>query len=155
MSRGKVHKKICKAPVDMISGNIACYSRWLNDRKRLKEIQDLNELTACVATISDDADKTKKRQNAETERLTKEREANKKQEEEERATKKLDLLPSLTTLMLPYIAGTQQDFTKLTNKQLNDVLKYYYDVNVKGISTMNKQQPITTTSESQGIIHLK
>ena len=135
-------KKIAKCRLDMISGNISSYSRWLNEPKRLKEIQDLNELTSCVAAITADAEENKERRKAETEKKSEEKEAKKKKGKEEYAATKQELLPGLTALMLPYTIGAEEDFKILSNKQLVDVIKYYFGLNPIGLSTMKKDQLI-------------
>ena len=54
-------QKVAKRRLDMISGNVASYSRYLNDEKRLAEIKELNELTSAVAEVSADKMNEKKR----------------------------------------------------------------------------------------------
>jgi hypothetical protein len=39
-------KKIARRRLEMISGNVASYSRLLNDGKRLEEIKEVHELTS-------------------------------------------------------------------------------------------------------------
>lgn len=54
-------QKLAKRRLDMIEGNVASYSRMLNDPKRLKMIQDYNELVSEVAKVSADKETEKER----------------------------------------------------------------------------------------------
>jgi hypothetical protein len=63
-------KKISLRHINFMSGNVAIYSRVLNNSEVLKHIEDTNMLSACISTISEsrelakDAAKEKKSQEA-------------------------------------------------------------------------------------------
>ena len=54
-------KLIAKRRIDALDGNIGSYSRLLNSSARLKQIQEVNALTASVAEITRDIDNARKR----------------------------------------------------------------------------------------------
>ncbi len=63
-------KKIPSRRITFMSGNVASYSRVLNNSEALKHIEDANMMSACISTISEsrelakDAAKEKKSQEA-------------------------------------------------------------------------------------------
>jgi len=62
------------------SGNIASYSRCLNDSKRLEEIAELSQLAATVAEVSAEEENEKIRRREEKKRTAKEKEKRKQME---------------------------------------------------------------------------
>jgi uncharacterized protein YaiL (DUF2058 family) len=57
----------------MIEGNIASYSRILNDPQRLDSLRDLNKRTAAVASVSADKQEQLEKNKRKTKEKTKER----------------------------------------------------------------------------------
>ena len=91
----------------MITGGVASYARCLNGPAMLKQIEEVNMIAASVAEVGLSADmEANKKRKAETAaaKLAKRKAKAKKQETDE-AAKKVELLPSLTAAMEPFLSG--------------------------------------------------
>ena len=53
----------------MVSGNVSSYSHLLNGDKRLKQLQDYNELAAAVALVSADVESNKAKKIADAQKM--------------------------------------------------------------------------------------
>jgi len=125
-------QKIAQRRLDMISGNISSYSRCLNDSKRLREVEELNGLTAAIANVSADvererASKRQKRDEANKKRLEKQMAAAEKEKE-----KKENAILRSRELLRPLVCG-QKDasatyFGKWKKTDCENVLKYCYEL---------------------------
>ena len=126
----------------MISGNVASYARCLNSTKRLKQIQEVNELVATVAEVTADIGKEKTAQKVKA--LEKKDAAVKKKSlaEAKEKIKRQSMLPGLKFLMEDFISGRRriEDFFLLPKQQHQHILKYYYELQPKGWTNMNKEQ---------------
>ena len=124
----------------MISGNVASYSRCLNDPSRLQEIQELNAMTAALAEVKANQDSNKRQRAEEAAARTAASEARKRQKEAHEAVKKAELAPELHELMGPFFArereATVEEFSHLKVPQLRNLIKYYYEAEVTGLGTM-------------------
>ena len=134
-------KLIAKRRIDMIDGNVGSYSRVLNSTGRMKMIRDVNALSAAVAVISKEKvdEKTRTKEIAEQKALKKV-EKQKATESAEEAQRR-EMMPYLTELMGRFetAAGDNFDGVKaLSATVLKDILKLYYGVRLKGMSTMKK-----------------
>ena len=139
--KGAVNK-LAKRRLDMISGNVASYARCLNSTKRLKQIQEVNELVATVAEVSADIEKEKTAQKVKA--LEKKDAAVKKKSlaEAKEKIKRQSMLPGLKFLMEDFISGRRriEDFFLLPKQQHQHILKHYYELQPKGWTNMNKEQ---------------
>ena len=52
-------QKIAKRRLDVIEGNVKCYSKFLNDPKILKSIKDFNQICTSVAEVSEEVQQQK------------------------------------------------------------------------------------------------
>ena len=139
--KGKgAQNKLAKRRLDMISGNVSSYSRCMNDPKRLKQIQEVNQLAATVAAVTADIANEKKMvsiKKAQKVKATKEKKATKQAEAEaQRAVE----LPKLQPIMGDFETG-RRDITILNTPMfpkpyLIKILKYYY--NAKPIGAQKK-----------------
>jgi len=142
--KGKgAQNKLAKRRLDMISGNVSSYSRCLNDPKRLKQIKEMNQLAATVASVTAEMEEEKRAQAEKTAQNVKAsilKKAKKKAEEEaERAVE----LPKLQPLMEDFETGRKEitvlNTTLFPKPYLLKILKYYYNVKVVGATKRNKQ----------------
>jgi len=107
--KGKgAQNKLAKRRLDMISGNVSFYSRCLNGPKRLKQIKEVNQLAATVASATAEMDEEKRakiEKTAQNVKVSKEKKAKKEAEEEaERAFE----LPKLKPLMNDFETGCRE-----------------------------------------------
>jgi len=143
-------QKIAKRRLDMISGNVASYSRVLNDAKRLKEVAEVNQLTSLCAEVSADIiqEKLRKKEKKAVEDKKKKEKAKKK--EDEQAEKKRKALPIVEALMAPYVSNERdcspENMDKLTAAQLKDILKYFFNYN-KGLQKASKAMCVAKVVE--------
>lgn len=117
-------------------------AEWAKTVERDPRSQWIDLLRVWQQLLAADAEENKERCKAETEKKAEKKEAKKKKGKEEYAATKQELLPGLTALMLPYTIGAEEDFKILSNKQLVDVIKYYFGLNPIGLSTMKEDQLI-------------
>ncbi|KAI2498520.1 hypothetical protein MHU86_15980 [Fragilaria crotonensis] len=136
-------KLIAKRRIDMIDGNIGSYSRLLISDARMEMIRDVNALAAAVAEISkeklDARDRLKE---------TADQKALKKAEKQKAAeltdeAHRSEVMPILTELMGRFETADNDNnledgIKALSANVLKDILKYYYTVKIKGMSTMKK-----------------
>ena len=134
-------QKLAKRWLDMITGNISSYSRCLNDTKRLKQIQEVNQLAATVAQVTADMDQEKDRKKTEAANREQKRKQKKKDDQAKEAAKQDCERPAVQLIMDDFIKGTKpsSEFENLTVSVLLSILKYYYDDKPKGLAKMSKQ----------------
>jgi hypothetical protein len=143
-------KKIARRRLEMISGNVASYSRLLNDEKRLEEIKEVHELTSAVAAVSADMENSKKRKAEKAVAEEEKKRQRKKQDKEEAAKKKERSMPTIKVLMDKFekgeVAPTPENFSKMNASDLKLILLYYFDYE-KGVSTWKKDKLAGTVAE--------
>jgi len=140
--KGKGAKnKVAKRCIDMISGNMSSHSRCLNDVKRLKQLEEVNQLTATVAEVTAEAAATKKEQQVKAAQKLKAKKTKKKEDDAKEASKRAEALPGLQAIMDDFINGnkTTNEFGNLTVTVLVNILKYFYTDRPKGLAKMSKQ----------------
>ena len=122
-------QKTAKRRLDVISGGVASYARCLNDPAQLKMIAEVTAIAASFAEVSADmiANKKQKQEEAAAKAAATKAKAKKKKADE--AAKKVELLPSLTAAMEPFLSGekTPAAFSELNNGPLKNLIKYYCD----------------------------
>jgi len=143
--KGKgAQSKLAKRRLDMMSGNVASYSRCMNDPKRLKQIQEVNQLAATIAEVSADIDNEKeaiKKKAVQKVKASKEKKAAViAKEAEERARE----LPKLSPLMLDFEEG-RKDITILNTPlfpkpYLVKMLKCCYASKPTGVQKKSKEE---------------
>ena len=140
--KGKGAKnKIAKRRIDMISGNVSSYSRCLNDAKRLKQLEEVNQLTVTVAGVAAEAAATKKEQQLKAAQKLKSKKAKKQLDEEKERAKRKEALPALQTIVDEFAQGKKDrmEFGNLTATVLVNLLKHYFTDKPKGLAKMSKQ----------------
>lgn len=136
-------QKIAKRRLDMIEGNVASYSRCLNNATALQAVKEVNQLVSAVADVSADLENEKKRK-AHDKKEAAEKKKRKKQLQKEQAAKKKDeALPVVNELMLPFVNGNQEptlvNFKAMKVAQLKDILKYYFNFTT-ALSSLGKDK---------------
>jgi hypothetical protein len=133
-------RKIAKRRIDMISGNIASYSRSLNNPDSLADISDSNELASCLAEISAARDIAK-------DAAKEKKEANEKEKELKKASNQLALETKKEQLHDELFAEVDKGIEHIRSvtkkKTLQDLLKYYFDVKVKNMAKKSREELIT------------
>jgi hypothetical protein len=133
-------KLIAKRRIDVLDGNVGSYSRLLNSSSRLKQIKEVNDLAAAVAEITRDKDDDRKRKKEATAEQAL-RKANKKQEAEctDEEIRRLEVMGYLIPLMETFETGEKPVCLEaLSGKVLKEILKYYYNVKLKGIASIRR-----------------
>jgi len=135
-------RKLAKRRLDVISGNVASYAKCLNDPKRLKQIQEVNQITATVAEVTADMDKAKLDQKNKA--LDKKKASKEKKEAKAAAVqeKRAQELPTLRLLMHDFETG-RRDITVLSTKAfpkpcLLKMPQHCYDARPVGAQSMAK-----------------
>jgi len=142
-------KKLAKRRLDVLEGNVASYSRCLNDDTRMEAMKDFNQLVASVAVIcaETEEDKKKKREAAAAKAIQKKA---KKQRviDTYKATRDAKL-PLLRDLMKARLEGhdssksmkenIEKYFATLSKGKLQDIIKYYYKQKLPGVNQMSKE----------------
>lgn len=129
-----------KMPVDMMSGNIASYSRSLNNPDSLADIADSNELASCLSEISAARDIAKDAAKEKKEAKEKEKELNKASTQLAFESKKAQLHDELFAEL---DKGIEHICSLTKKKTLQDLLKYYFDVKVKNLAKKSREELIT------------
>ena len=125
----RAKKKEAKRRIDIISGNIASYSRVLNSEAQLKKIREFNEVAASIAMLNAEKDEKKKKRDEEKKQTDTEKEAKKTKRIAGEAGKREELLPDLTADV-----GKGYDFVKtLKNARLKDIIRFYFSESTTGI----------------------
>ena len=136
-------KLIAKRRIDMIDGNIGSYSRILNSDARMEMIRDVNALAAAVAEISkeklDARDRLKESADQKALKKAEKQKAAERIDEAQRS----EAMPVLTELTGRFETADNDNnledgIKALSANVLKDILKYYYSVKIKGMSTMKK-----------------
>ncbi|KAI2510833.1 hypothetical protein MHU86_3619 [Fragilaria crotonensis] len=133
-------KLIAKRRIDALDGNVGSYSRLLNSSARLEQIKEVNALAAAVAEITRDKEDDRKRKKEATAAQAL-RKANKKQTVEcSEKTRRLEVMGYLIPLMEKFETGEENvsSLNALSGKVLKEILKYYYNIKLKGIASMKK-----------------
>ena len=130
-----------KRRIDYLDGNVGSYSRSLNDKSRIGHIKDVLLLTASLAGISKEKDDDKFKSKERADQKARERKLKRNLAEEADALRKDETLPTLKLVMAKYEAGESLAGLKdHTASMLKDIVKYYYGVKLKGLSTMKKPE---------------
>ena len=141
--KGAVNK-LAKQRLDMISGNVASYARCLNSSKRLKQIEEVNQLVATVAEVSADIANEKEAQQVKaTERknVLKQKKASViAKEAAERAVE----LPKLQPIMQDFEEGRRDihllNTALFPKPHLVKILKHCYDSKPTGVAKKSKEE---------------
>jgi len=141
--KGAVNK-LAKPQLGMISGNVASYARCLNSTKRLKQIEEANQLMATVAEVSADIQNEKEAQKVkvtERKKVLKEKKASViAKEAAERAME----LPKLWPIMEDFEEGRKEihllNTTLFPKLYLAKILKCYCDAKPTGIAKKSKEE---------------
>jgi hypothetical protein len=129
-------KKIAKRRIDFINGNVAAYSRSLNNPDSLAHIADTNQLSSTLATIAEakEAEKQEAKKKKAAEQKSKKKKASKKKVAFEKAKAELN-------------EGLKEDVTKgiahvrsLAKSRLQQLLKYYFEDKTPNQSKMKAKQ---------------
>jgi len=143
--KGKgAQNKLAKRRLDMMSGNASSYSRCLNDPKRLKQIKEMNQLAAAVASVTAEMEEEKRAQvekTAQNVKASKEKKAKKQAEEEaERAVE----LPKLKPLIEDFETGRRDiaslNATLFPKPFLTKMLKCCCNAKPTGAQKKTKQE---------------
>ena len=139
--KGKGAKqKLAKRRLDMIEGNVASYSRCLNDPKRLKLIKEANDLAATIAEVTAEKEDLKAQRKQLAMKKSLQAKAKKDAAAAKAEGKKAALLPALNATMAQFISGEKSTagLMDLNRKTLQDILKYYYNAPLPGMQQMKK-----------------
>jgi len=93
----------------MVSGNVSSYSRLLNGDKRLKQLQDYNELAAAVALVSADVESDKAKKAAMAKKTKSDKEQKKQQAKAKEAAKHEELYPQLEEVVHTFVHSCDID----------------------------------------------
>ena len=137
-------KLIAKRRIDALDGNVGSYNRLLNSNARLEQIREVNTLTAAVAEITRDKDNAKKRKVQEATELALKRATKKKAAECTEETRRLEVMGHLVPLMEKFENGEKavSSLETLSAKVLKEILKFYYNAKLKGMTTIKKADMI-------------
>jgi hypothetical protein len=142
--KGKGAKqKIASRRLNMIAGNVASYSRCLNDPKSLQHMKEMNQLIATVATVTADQEKEKAERKEAAAAREMEKKQKKKDEEAADTKKKQQLLPALEETMAKFETGeftAPASFEAMPKTQLVNIMRYFYEDKPKGLATMGKNK---------------
>lgn len=144
--KGKGAKqKIAKRRLDAISGNVGSYSKILNSSKRIKMIQEVNQLTATVAEVTADMENQLERKREDAAQKVRDSKAKKEQLRLKEEAKKALLMPKLTATVEAFHSGERPktDIASLSKLLLFQILKYYYN-DTKVRSTTGKDDLVMT-----------
>ena len=130
--------RMSKRRIDYLDGNVGSYFRSLNDKSRIGHIKDVLLLTASLAGISKEKDDDKFKSKERADQKVRERKLKRNLAD---ALRKDETLPTLKLVMAKYEAGESLAGLKdHTASMLKDIVKYYYGVKLKGLSTMKKPE---------------
>ncbi len=128
-------KKIAKRRIDFITGNVASYSRSLNNSETLGLISDTNKLASCLATISEAKERAKdaaKEKKVEVEQKKKSKKAKDKEKFESEKAKVYHELDDIVGKGFAHVSGLKN------KKQLLNLLKYYFQDTTPNQSKMSR-----------------
>ena len=133
-------KLIAKRRIDALDGNVGSYSRLLNSSSRLQQIKEVNALAAAVAEITRDKEDARKLKKEVTANLALKKADKKQAAECTDETRRLEVVGYLMPLMEKFETGekTVSSLDALSGKMLKEIIKFYYNVKLKGIATMKK-----------------
>jgi hypothetical protein len=130
-------KKLAKRRIELLSGNIASYSRVLNSEAQLQHVKDMNSLTAILGEISAEQDATKEKKSNERKLAAAEKEKQKAKAQMADLAKKEALMPELAAIVASIDSGSVDVLGNLNVKKLKELLKYFFGSH--GLSTLKKK----------------
>ena len=86
----------------MISGNVSSYSRLLNSDKRLKEVEEYNELAAAVGSVMADAEAEKERKAASAKQKAADKQSKKQEDAAAFKAKQEELMEEMEEVVFAY-----------------------------------------------------
>ena len=141
-------QKLAKRRLDTVDGNIASYARCLSDPKRLKNVKELNRLVAGVAAVSAGKDANKRQRVEDANAKSAELAEKKRRDAVDEEMRRREMMPLLEEVMAPFLAAEEprppSELAALTNKVLQDIIKYCFQKKVKGLKGLNKEDLVTT-----------
>ena len=152
--KGKGAKtKMAKRRLDMITGNVSSCSRCLNDSKRLKMIEEVNQLAATVAEVTADMDAEKERKKKDAAQKVRDKKRKKQDDKAKDEAKKAAAMPSIQLLMDDFIKGVKQpaEFESLTRPVLVNILKYFYNTRPIGLTKMSKEAVVQAVKQAHNV----
>ena len=142
-------QKIAKRRLEFIEGNVASYSRLLNDEARLDAIKEMNQLVSAVAEVSADKEKAKQKRKESTAEKELQKDASKNAAEQAEAAKMEERLPQLKEIMACFDT-VDADLVSLKGFNctvLKEIIKYYYQEKPVGLSSWSKQTLVLEVSK--------
>lgn len=139
-AQGKNAKKLlAKRRLDVITGNVASYSKFLNDPSRLEDLRDHNMLAAVIADHKKE-EQDKKKERAEKKRIEEEeKERRKAANAAKEAERRQQLMPTLEAIVSKIDENGEEWIDgdrNINGDNLRFILRYYYNVKIKNLSKM-------------------
>lgn len=127
-------KKLAKRRLDMIDSNIASYSRILNCPEQLERLRESKALNELLALLNEEKQLKAEKKAAERREEEKKKAQKKMADELEYAAKKIEMYPTLLEMM----KHGKEHIKMLTNQNLKDIHKYFFDEPTPKVSNMKK-----------------
>ena len=141
-------KNIAKWRINMLEGNVASYSRVLNSASQMERIKEMNEVMSIVGEIRGENDRAKKARRSIANKVeTQEKERKKVTAIASLEQKKLSILPHITPLIDAAIHN-EDTIAMWTNKQLQDMLRYFTDPQPVNVMKLDKERLINAVRAS-------
>lgn len=125
--------------MDIVSGNVASYSRCFNSDGNLEKIKELLELSSVLEAIQEErvvgrsnAAKRKKADNIE-------KDAKRLKKTAAYDTKQMDLMPG----MISDVEKGKEWLVNLPRQRLIEIIRYYYNYKEEGLSKLKKDEIVS------------
>ena len=130
---------IAKRRIDMMDGNIGSYSRLLNSTGRMEMLREVNALAAAVALISKEKVDERSRTKKVADQKASDKVAKQKAADLAEGAHRSEVMPHLKEMMAQFESGDNFDnVIAFSATMLKDILKFYFNARLKGMSTMKK-----------------
>jgi hypothetical protein len=140
-------KKLAKRRIELLSGNIASYSRVLNSEAQLQHLKDMNSLTAILGEISADQDAAKEKKSNEKKLAAAEKEKQKATAQTAELAKKEALMPELAAIVASIDSGSADVLENLNVRKLKELLKYFFGSH--GLSALKKKADLVEEAKKR------
>jgi hypothetical protein len=138
-------KKLAKRRIELLSGNIASYSRVLNSEAQLQHVKDMNSLTAVLGEISAEQDAAKEKKSNEKKLAAAEKEKQKAKAQMVELAKKEALMPELAAIVASIDSASVDVLGNLNIKKLKELLKYFFGSH--RLSTLKKKADLVAEAK--------
>jgi hypothetical protein len=139
-------KRMAKRRIDMITGNVNSYAKVRNSKEHLNHAIQMNQLASVIGSMKADTD-IERAAKAAAKKADDDEKARKREEALEKVhQKKMELQPCLIELA-EGLANGSTDLEKITVSKLSELLRYFFEPPIVGLTKMKRPALLAAVQE--------